>query len=75
MLPPKKKRVRTWCPGGGKCIDFQFDEESRKLCLTPEKRKVKYARCTVCNQRFEVYYEECHDAGCVHSYIPKHKAY
>jgi transcription elongation factor Elf1 len=72
---PKRSRVRLWCPGGGVDVGFQYDDESRKLALTPEKRKVKYVRCGVCGQRFEVHNRECHDAGCVHQRVPRHKAY
>lgn len=73
MALPKKKRIKTWCSGGGKDLGFQYDKESRE---TPsEKRRLKYVRCQVCDQRFQAYNRECHDVGCVHTYVPKHKAY
>lgn len=71
----KKRRKRDWCPGGGEHLDFRWDDESRKECENPERRKVKYVRCKICGQRFEVYNRECEDPGCVHFYIPDHKAY
>lgn len=73
LKKPKRKKIRVWCPGGGKDIGFDYNHKSRS---TPEeKRKVKYIRCGVCGQRFEVFNKECHDPGCVHHYVPKHKAY
>lgn len=71
----KKKKIRLWCPGGGKDIGFQFSKESRKLSLTPALRKTRFVRCGVCDQRFEVQNKDCHDFGCTHSFVPKHKAY
>jgi len=67
----KKKRV--WCPGGGQHLTSQYDDESRKT--KPEDRKVKHIRCSVCDQRFEIQNKECHDPGCVHGFVPNHKAY
>jgi len=75
LKKPKRTKVRVWCPGGGKDLGFDYDAKSRKLAKTPEKRKVKFVRCGVCSQRFEVYNRECHDPGCVHYHVPPHKAY
>lgn len=69
------RKRRTWCPGGGKDLGFIYDKESRKLSKTPERRKIKFVRCSVCDQRFEVQNKDCHDPGCTHSFIPNHKAY
>lgn len=71
---PKKKPKRDWCSGGGKMIDWEWNHD-KKWNTSPDLRKVKYARCSVCNQRFEVINRECEDAHCWHKYIPKHKAY
>jgi len=75
MALNKKKRIKEWCSGGGEALTIEWSKESRKLCLTPDKRKTKYARCKICNQRFEIYNRECDDLGCIHMSIPKHKAY
>lgn len=69
----KKKRIRTWCSGGGRDLGFEWSDKSRKT--KPEDRKVKFIRCSVCGQRFEALNRECHDAGCVHQQVPPHKAY
>jgi predicted amidophosphoribosyltransferase len=53
----KKKRVLEWCPGGGK----ELPEPKRR------------ARCSVCGKQFAVRKVECHDPGCFHYDIPKHK--
>lgn len=33
----------------------------------------KRTRCVVCKKRFMSFIRECHDAGCYHVYLPKHK--
>lgn len=77
MREPKKKslKIRCWCPGGGRHLQFEFTKLSRRLSLTPYKRKIKYARCEVCDQRFEVQNKDCHDPGCTHQFVPRHKAF
>ena len=72
---PKRVRVRTWCPGGGKDLGFQYDDKRRELSKNPERRKTKHVRCGVCDQRFEVYNRDCHDPGCTHFHVPRHKAF
>lgn len=33
----------------------------------------KRVRCSQCGKRFITFVRECHDAGCYHAYLPKHK--
>ena len=66
------KRRRDWCPGGGLVLDFTYNQENRDT--PPERRKIKTVRCSECGQRFEVHNKECSDHGCIHSFVPKHKA-
>lgn len=75
LKKPKRKKVRTWCSGGMKDLGFEYSRESRKMAATPEKRKTRFVRCSICDQRFEVYNQECHDPGCIHQKVPRHKAY
>lgn len=72
---PKRSRVRTWCPGGGQNLGFVYDRKSRQLAENPERRKVKFVRCSVCDQRFEVHNRDCHDPGCTHFDVPRHKTF
>ena len=67
------KKKRTWCPGGATQLGFTWSKESRKML--PEDRKIKFIRCPICDQRFEVQNKECHDHGCIHHFVPNHKAY
>lgn len=34
----------------------------------------KKVRCPKCGKQFETFTRECHDPGCIHLYLPKHKA-
>lgn len=71
----RRSRVRTWCPGGGEDLGFEYNKESRRISDNPHLRKVKHVRCKICGQRFEIYNRDCHDPGCTHSKVPKHKAF
>lgn len=61
-LPPKKKRVKAWCSGGGKRLGMltarahAYLEKVGSLCKEDEDNVTKIrkrwrTRCSVCNRR------------------------
>lgn len=70
-----KPRRRDWCPGGGVCIDWYWNHDKRRRVVPYQKNRTKFIRCGACGQRFEALFRECQDSGCVHIWVPKHKAY
>ena len=73
---PKKKRKREWCSGGGEVIERMPYGEAIENLVEPTKTKVKYVRCAVCNQRFEIWNDKDYFFyDNVKRRVPKHKAY
>ena len=73
---PKKKPKREWCDGGGKIIDLLPGSKAREHLIEPSKTKKKYVRCSVCDQRFEVWNDvDWFTYDDVVQRVPKHKAY
>lgn len=66
---PKRSKQRLWCPGGGESRDWHWDDSE------PERRKKKFIRCKVCDQRFEAEQRACCCPNCIHFKVPRHKAW
>lgn len=69
---------RIWCEQTNKgidCIGFKHQWRYKSKTAIAEARKCVGARvrCSKCKQRFEPIVRECHDPGCWHVYLPKHK--
>lgn len=64
-LGKTKKKIRKWCPGGGKLIGCDCHNDIKK-----------YVRCGTCGQRFEPYFRTFfQNIGEKTWYMPPHKAY
>jgi hypothetical protein len=67
-----------WCEKDNCCIDFigykhQWKYKSRTALAEARKQVGARVRCPKCKQRFEPIVKECHDPGCWHVFMPKHK--
>lgn len=67
----------VWCEERNKqidCIGFKPWKYKSKSPMAEARKQVgARVRCPKCKQRFEPIVKECHDPGCWHVYMPKHK--
>jgi len=74
LKKPKKDKTRVWCPGGNTPIGGCNRENERGS----DRKSVRYERCPVCNQRFELYARDTEPEDSkpdIHYSIPRHKAF
>jgi hypothetical protein len=70
-----------WCQEEDVCVDFLGYIPG--CCPGTFKHKIKFKeikgnhptriRCPDCKRRLMSFIRECHDPGCYHAYMPKHK--
>jgi len=59
---------RDWCLETDKAIAFLgFRKNGKRF------EYKKHYRCPDCGKRLKVWLRDCHDPGCVHLWISKHK--
>ena len=83
LKKPKRKKIRTWCSGGGTPVTIRHRKNVPKwLKLELRERgrrdipRNSHVRCTVCDQRFEAHATPCCGGLCPPNYrVPRHKAY
>lgn len=70
MAKLKQKTKWVWCQRKELHLDWLGWNLKGNIKL---KTVPKHIRCPECGRRFERIIRECHDAGCMHLYLPAHK--
>lgn len=60
---------RLWCEEEDVCLGVLGYIDR----VTAQKKVPARVRCPKCKKRFKPYIRECHDTGCLHWYLPRHK--
>jgi hypothetical protein len=66
-----------WCQTENKAIEWIGWNTPSGRVFGKYKEKLKktktYVRCPSCKKRVQCYIRSCHDEGCMHLWMPKHK--